>query len=709
MKKKHTPARRKRLERRFNEALRQHQAGDLAAAEKAYRQLIEADPEHGYGLHYLGLILRQRGQEREAIELMQRASLTPQADAALMNNLGSMLCDANRREESIAVFARGVELEPDNLIVRLNLAGMLLEYARPEQARVHYQVILERESDNPQALIGMGRALLALAEVDEAIVFLRKAIQTAPQNSDAHIHLARALIEADRLNEAFEIATQAQVLAPRSTKAMLCLGSVQMTMERYDLAEKTFRKLLKWIPNDPHCYGELIHALVDAKREAQALEVCDEAFKVIPDFATGYANQGNALKQLGRLEEAVQAYRKAIEIDPGHDAAYNNMGTTYVDLGDMAAARQCFEKALELSPELPEPLFNLTHMKKSSSEDMQEIHRLEALLEAGGLMLRERVAAHNALGKAYDDCRLYEKAFYHYQRSNELKRRTVKFVAEKFEDWVRHFPSVFSEPFFQKYQGVGDDSPRPIFIVGMPRSGTTLVEQIVSSHSRVFGADELTYISEMTEALPKRFGGGEYPQVVAQLTGPMIRELADDYLQKLLALDASAEHVTDKMPSNYYHLGLLAVMFPRCHIIHCQRDPMDTCFSNFIQLFGTGHYYSYSLDDIAVCYRAYERLMAHWRAVLPVSMFEVRYEDLVENQERVSRSIIDYLGLEWDAACLSFYQNRRAVRTASHWQVRQPIYRTARQRWKNYAPYLEKLRRDIGYCGTGQQAAAQPS
>ncbi len=696
-KKQINPSRRKRLERRFNDALRHHQAGQLNDAERGYRQLIEADPEHGHGLHYLGLILRQRGQESEAIDLLTRASHTAHADASLMNNLGSLLCDNQRREDSIEVFARGVELEPENHIVRLNLAGMLMEFHDFAEAHKHYQALTNMAPDNLQARMGLGRVLLAMGAIDEAINELRKVVDNAPQDADAHIHLTRALLAGDQLNEAFDIANQALALAPNSAKALASLGSVQMTLERYELAVETFRKLLQQVPNDSYTYGELIHALVDAKREEEALEVCAEAFERIPGFATGYANMGNALKQLGRLEEAIDAYKMAIKLDPHHEPAFNNMGTAYIDLGDMESAQSCFEQVLKLSPDMPEPIFNLIRMKKCSREDSELIQKLESLIAQGTLLISERVSAHNALGKAYDDLQDYKNAFEHYHQSNVLKRQTVMFSPDKFMDWVQNFQSTFTPEFFQRCQGFGLNSERPIFIVGMPRSGTTLVEQIISSHPRVYGADELTYLSEYTDDFPNRFAGEEYPLAAAHLSAPIVQELAKDYLSKLSELNQDADFVTDKMPSNYYHLGLISIMFPRCHIIHCQRNPMDTCFSNFIQLFGTGHFYSYSLDDIAVCYRAYEDLMAHWRRVLPISIFDVSYEALVEDQEQISRDIIAALGLEWDDGCLSFYENRRTVRTASHWQVRQPIYKSARQRWKNYAPYLEKLRHDIGF------------
>ncbi len=705
-KKKHiTPGKRKRLERRFNEALRHHHAGQLGAAEKGYLELIEADPVHCYGLYYLGLILRQRGEDTKAIELTQRASRTPQADAALLNDLGTMLCDADRREESIPAFQRGLDLDPTSFILRLNLAGMLLEFARPEQAREHYQFVLQRDADNLLALIGMSRVLLAAGRFDAAVDKLQKAIQISPHDAAAHIYLAQALAASDRLQEAHDAATRAVDLTPQAMNALKCLGSIQMTLEQYESAAQTFRKILKQAPADPSAYGELIHALVDANQEQEAIRVSDEALQAIPDFATGYTYKGNALKQLGRPEEAIEAFRQALAVDPDcSESAHSNMGMAYMDLGDMQAARRCFKHALEISPYLPEPLFNLARMKNNAAETAEIIQKLEKMTDKGILNLRERVSAHFALGKAYDDAKDYSNAFRHYQQANDLKRRTVRFVSDRFVNWVQNFHTTFTREFFQNCREFGLQDPRPVFIVGMPRSGTTLVEQIVSSHPQVYGAGELTVITQLSESLPARLGGSDYPLAAANLNATVAKEMATEYLQELASMDDEAAHVTDKLPGNFFHLGLIAVLFPRCHIIHCQRNPMDTCLSNFIQLFGAGHYYSYSLEDIAVYYRAYVELMAHWRQVLPITVHEVCYEELVEDQENVSRGLIDYLGLEWDDACLNFYENSRKILTASHWQVRQPMYKTARQRWLHYAPYLENLRHEIGYTQVGGEA-----
>ncbi len=295
-----------------------------------------------------------------------------------------------------------------------------------------------------------------------------------------------------------------------------------------------------------------------------------------------------------------------------------------------------------------------------------------------------------------DDCKRYEEAFEHYRKGNAAKRRLVRFDADHYRAWVARIREVFTAAFFAERAGLGEPSERPVFVVGMPRSGTTLVEQILASHPAVFGAGELRGIFESVCALEDR-AGAAYPGFVPALDEAAIRGAARRYLDALRSVDADAPRVTDKMPTNFFHLGFIALMFPGARIIHCRRDAMDTCLSNFVQLFREGHYYAYDLGDIAAYYRGYQGIMAHWREVLPIPMHEIQYEALVEDQERISRELIDYMGLEWDARCLDFHRSDRAVRTASNWQVRQPLYRGARKRWEHYAKQLTQLESDLEY------------
>ena len=278
--------------------------------------------------------------------------------------------------------------------------------------------------------------------------------------------------------------------------------------------------------------------------------------------------------------------------------------------------------------------------------------------------------------------------------TNALKHRLVDFDEQRHVHYVSSLMDIYTPELFQRHRDHGSNSELPIFIVGTPRSGTTLIEQVLAAHPRVHGAGELKFIGERVQSLPQRMGRSiAYPQCVKSLTPELISEFAKAYLEHLRGHSAAANvlRVTDKMPINFYHIGLIAVLFPRARIIHCRRDPLDACLSMYFQSFTEGYHYSYDFADLGVFYRQYRRLMDHWRRVLFGRLIEIDYEDIVNHQEASSRQLVDACGLDWDDACLRFYEHNRPVRTGSGWQVRQPIYKTSVKRWKNYEQHLGEL------------------
>lgn len=361
---------------------------------------------------------------------------------------------------------------------------------------------------------------------------------------------------------------------------------------------------------------------------------------------------------------------------------------------------QCYSRALELNPELSIACLNLARSRRFSPEDRTNIRRIESVLEHVQLTDEAAVHVHFALGKIYDDCELFDEAFKHYEAGNRLKRRTLSFNRGDYLAQVSGIVSTFDRDYFERRKDGGDASERPIFIVGMARSGTSLVEQIIASHPEAHGGGELLCLPEMVVGLQGRLSSSApFPACAELMDGASAGALAEEYLEHLRGLCAAAPRVTDKLSANFLYLGLIAVMLPRARVVHCRREGMDVCLSNYIQLFAYGHYYSYDLGDVAAYYRGYEHLMGHWREVLPLRMHEVHYEKLVADQEGESRKLIEFCGLPWDESCLVYYESRRTVRTASHWQVRQPIYQHSTQRWKHYEKYLGQLKADLGYEG----------
>lgn len=323
---------------------------------------------------------------------------------------------------------------------------------------------------------------------------------------------------------------------------------------------------------------------------------------------------------------------------------------------------------------------------------------MEELLEKNStqpIPLEDMIPIHFSLGKVYDKLGEYDKVFAHYAQGNASS--PADFNIDRQEKQLQHIKESYGADFLRSAPRATHGSQRPVFIVGMPRSGTSLVEQILASHSSIAGGGELKNIKQLVDSIPALIGkGARYPHCVDQLTEAHLNMLADRYLKQLAHISADAVRVTDKMPHNFQHLGLIALLFPEARIIHCVRDPLDTCLSCYFQNFGDRHDYSFNLEHLAIHYRQYQQIMAHWKNVLDIPIMKVVYEEHVAEPERFARSLIQYCGLEWEDQCLRFHESKRVVHTSSYEQVRRPIYSDSVQRWKHYERYLGPLKRGLG-------------
>jgi tetratricopeptide (TPR) repeat protein len=376
--------------------------------------------------------------------------------------------------------------------------------------------------------------------------------------------------------------------------------------------------------------------------------------------------------------------------------AHCNLGKAFLSLGDLDSAEACYRKAIEIDPESSVAWQNLSVAGRFGPDDAATIEALQKLLASPTVTDGSRIPLHFALAKIYDDCQRFDEAFEHYQAANRLKHKTLNFDRKKspLRVLVSNTISTYSADFFQQRIGYGSASEIPIFIVGMPRSGTTLVEQILAMHPLIFGAGELIYIANIATTLQKRLGASlPYPQCTKLIRESMANTLAREYLEQIRSVAGSAGRVTDKLPGNFMYLGLIALLFPRARVIHCQREALDVCLSIYFQNFlASDHAYAYDLADIAFQYRQYERLMGHWRKVLPLRIYDVQYEQLVADPEAGTRGLLGYCALPWDERCLRPYESKRPVYTASVWQVRQPIYKDSVHRWKRYEHHLGELK-----------------
>jgi len=392
------------------------------------------------------------------------------------------------------------------------------------------------------------------------------------------------------------------------------------------------------------------------------------------------------LHELGRLIEAEAASRRAIELKPNFADAYNNLGATLQYLGRLTDARRAVEQALKLAPRNPTYFHNLSNVRHFGSGDPYLATMEELAKNIASLPVKQQIELRFALAKAYEDAGQRDESFQQLLAGNTLKRRQIAYDETATLALFERIRAVFTPELMRTFQGVGEPSSKPLFIVGMPRSGTTLIEQILASHPQVFGAGELSNLEEAAAGVCST-GGHLYPfpEAMLHISGEHLQRLGARYVSEITRLCPNATHVTDKMPANFLFAGLIHLALPNARIIHAVRDPVDTCMSCFSKLFASGQYHTYDLEELGRYYRHYQALMEHWHRVVPSGrILDVRYEDVVADLEGQARRIIFHCGLEWDQRCLAFHETERPVHTASAVQVRQPIYSSSIGRWHGY-------------------------
>jgi tetratricopeptide (TPR) repeat protein len=513
----------------------------------------------------------------------------------------------------------------------------------------------------------------------EAEQYLHQAIALSPLDSRLYNFLGQILEAADSGASAERAFGKAVTLDPGFVEAWCNLGVVQLKQHRHDEATLSFEQALLRAPADGEFYLYLAHARFLARDAEKALGALQKAetLGVHPRRLNLWRSM--ILRDQGRIE-AAQAIEDAVLSSPDAGQAFRlllEFGKLALLVGNLTAAEHWLAGAIALDPAQPGPYMELAHVRKFTAADEQLIGKMLALLESAPEKARRGLEF--ALGKVYTDVGDYDRSFEHYQAANTLVRQSVPFDAAEYIARVTRIIDFFTPERLASLPR-GSDSNAPVLIVGTPRSGTTLTEQIISSHSQVAGVGEMVFWPRIALSLLD-----EYSEQRARVA-------ADGYLALMRQNAGTAPRITDKMPGNFMHLGIIHAVFPNAKIIHCQRHPIDACLSIYFQNFPDGHEYKWDMDSLVVFYEQYQRLMDHWRTVLPEGvMYESRYEDLVDDVETHSRRLMEFLGLEWELGQLGFYKQDRAVFTASKWQARQPIYKTSKERWRRYEQFIGPL------------------
>ncbi len=502
--------------------------------------------------------------------------------------------------------------------------------------------------------------------------------------------LGAALQQMGRGDDAVAAMQQAAVLLLDDAETQSNLGFILKTQGRSAEAEASYRRAVQINPDYAEAHYNRGINLVKMERLNEAAASFRRVAEIAPGFAEAHSNLGMVMQDLGQSLEAEASYCRAVEIKPNFAEAHSNRGIALRELGRFDDAVASFNRALEIQPNFISARLNLVQTMKVKVDD-ENFAALVAIEDAGGKSLpaKEREPLHYALGKCYSDIGDHEKAFPYFLEGAKLHREASGYnpdrMAQMFAEIKRHFDAKT----IASLSGGGDPAQLPVFVLGMPRSGTTLTEQIISSHPDVHGAGELPDLMMIAR---RNIEGVGFPDYLRLLDQKKLATWGSDYVAGLQRRAPGMRRITDKMPENFLAVGLIHLLLPNAKIVHVNRNPVDNCVSCFTQAFRAGSEYTYDLAELGRFYVDYHRLMQHWREVLPKGAFlDVQYEDIVANQEGESRRILEYCGLEWDEACLDFHKHKRAVSTASVMQVRQPIYKSSVERWRCYETFLQPL------------------
>lgn len=703
-----------------------HGSGDLLKAEAACRAVLAQNFHEHRALHLLGIIAYQQGRLPEAIaQIEQAATACPDkpeyysdlgelhrlngnaAEAAdhcrtalalrhvfpdAHNNLGLALQALGSQDEAEQAFRSAINQAPTFALAWNNLANLLRERDRTDEAIAALRQAFIMQPDQIQARLNLGQLLLEQEDrhlLDEALDHCRRAVELAPNLAEAHNNLGNVLRALGQFAEAEACYRWALQLAPALAMTQNNMGQACQEQGRFEEAEAWYQSAIARAPNSGRFHANLASLRVEQEQVDEGIQHYRTALRVDPGYVEAQAGLASAFLDQEQWTEARQNFEESLQQKPSLVESHTGLGQLHCHFGRFDEAEACYREALRHRPESVAALSGLAIIRRGKLPEADR-ETMENLLLDDRLKEAKRRSLHFALAVILDANGEYEDAGRHLDHANRshLGQNTLKargYDPAAHSRLVDRLIAAYTPEYFKRVSDYGVDSRRPVFILGMPRSGTTLTEQILASHPDVWGAGELPLIPRAFDGLLDR---------LPQLTDTVIREEAYDVLRELACLDTEHARITDKMPDNYLYVGFIATLFPHATIIHCRRDVRDVAVSCWLTGFQSIHWAS-DQDHLACRIRDYQRLMAHWRQALPERMLEIDYETTVTNLETTARQIVDAVGLPWDPACLRFYKNKRPIRTASLAQVRQPIYTRSVGRWKHYQNALGNVFRAV--------------
>jgi predicted Zn-dependent protease len=646
----------------YAEAMITLRSGRAVTAERQLRAIQASAPGHVDSLHLLGVALLDQDKVPAAIEILQRTVSAAPSFWHARIDLARAYRDAGRPAEACRELKRVVTAAPELATAWLAYGDVFVDLGKYRDASVAYE--RARLADPHRRRIDEATAALVVEDNNAAGIMFQDVLRTDP----SHVW------------------------------ALCGLAAVSLTASRGGDALRLLRHALKQSAHLPLTWRGLCQALVDLGRLPEAEAAIRRLLKIEAENPKNWVLLGTVCSRLMRQSDALVAFREAARLNPNEVRLPLSIGHLYKTLGQRRECEQAYKACLDLDPSFAEAYWSLADLKNYVFSDT-EIAAMHGLVKGDGGDDTDQAQLHFALGRAFEHKKNYAAAFAHYSTGNARRRKTVPFDIQLFEDKTQRVRKCFDAEFFAERTNAGYDDPAPIFIVGLPRSGSTLVEQILASHSSVEGTFELPNVL----AIVRQFDHADpehdaYPENVRAVPLEQFAGLGRRYIAETKPIRSGRAHFIDKMPNNFSHVGLIHAMLPRAIVVDVRRHPMDACFSTYKQYFAEGQSFSYDLEILGRYYRCYLSLMDHWDENLPGRVLHLRYEELVHDPETSIRRLLTHCRLKFEPACLAFHQTKRAVRTASAEQVRQPIYTTGVGYWKHFESELEPLKHALGDC-----------
>ena len=671
-------------------------SGQLNQAQAVLGQVLKAEPRNAHALHLLGVVAYQAGRANDAFELIRQAIVCNPQQALFESNLAEMCRQQGLIDEAVLHGQRAIEIDPSMASAYSNLGIALYDAKSFEQATQMHEKALAIDPDLFHSLNNMGSIERAKGDKERATHWYRKALVVNGNYLEAKTNLGAVMVEQALAEEAIPLLLEVLESYPNSPEALCNLGLCYLTLDKPEQACSLFQRSLQHRPNYPEATLGLSQVLQKQERCQEAIDLLEQVIARDPTKVEAWCQLGTNQFEMGNSSVARESFDQALLIDSASLDALSGLANLANEAGEFDQAKALLTKAIEIDPQNLAARFHLIQNERVVQGD-GNIEALESMLaQKNTSETDKKVSLHYALGKAHDDLKQYDQAFPHFLEGARLKRGQMRYSSDADTLQTQRIMDWYSPERLASLSNGGFADATPIFVLGMPRSGTTLTEQILASHPLVHGAGELKTLMEVMSIEQPHGKTVGFPGSLGQVGADTLTQWGQNYMSRLREHSADALRITDKMPINYLALGMVALILPNASIIHVQRNPLDTCLSCFTCLFNRHQEATYDLAELGRHYVNYVRIMQHWRQVLPAGAFlEVRYEDIIADTEGQSRRLIEAAGLPWDARCLDFHKNKRAIRTASVKQVRQPIYQSSIDRWRRYEQFLGPLLEEL--------------